>query len=65
MYRVGEKHKKEMSNLRSQIKQSEIDVVVNHVVDRLENSLRSQQSEILGRLEALKVRHQRRLESES
>ena len=54
-----------MSNLRFQIKQSEIDVVVNHVVDRLENLLRSQKSELLGRLEALKARQQRRLESES
>ena len=54
MNRVGEERKKEMLNLRSQIKQSEIDVV-----DRLENLLRNQQSEVLGRLEALEVRQQR------
>ena len=63
MDRVGEENKKEMLNLRSdlrtQIKQSEIDVV-----DRLENLLRNHQSELLGRLEALEVR-QRRLETES
>ena len=51
MNRVGEERKKEMLNLRSQIKQSEIDVV-----DRLENLLRNQQSELLGRLEALEER---------
>jgi hypothetical protein len=54
MHRVGEEHKKEIWNLRSQIMQSEIDVV-----DRLENLLRNQQSEVLGRLEALEVRQQR------
>ena len=63
MDRVGEENKKDMLNLRSdlrtQIKQSEIDVV-----DRLENLLRNHQSELLGRLEALEVR-QRRLETES
>ena len=55
--RVGEEHKKEIWNLRSQMMQSEIDVV-----DRLENLLRNQQSEVLNRLEALEER-QRRVES--
>ena len=59
MNRVGEENRKEIWSLRSQMMQSESDVV-----KRLEKILQNQQSELLGRLEALEER-QRRLESNS